>query len=58
MQDNYGLPFIQNLHECIELGIPDILPATVRRQLDTVRTKRIQCIDGFPESRIHIRQGK
>ena len=58
MQHHDGMALVQYLHQRIECRIAYVLSPAVGSQLDAVRAERVECIDRFLDSRVHIGQGQ
>ena len=58
MGDDNGFPAVEIAHQRFQFLISKVLPIAVRSQFYTVSSKYLQCISGFFQGPVHVRQGK
>ena len=56
VDDDDGIPLVQDFHQRIQRLVAQVLPPAVGRQLYAVRTQGIKHVNGFPDGGVHIRQ--
>ena len=56
VDDDDGVPLVQDFHQRIQRLVAQVLPPAVGRQFHAVRSQRIERIDGFTDGGVHIGQ--
>ncbi len=56
MDDDDGVPLVQDFHQRVQFFVAKILPPAVGRQLHAVRSQGVERIDGFADGSVHVGQ--